>query len=151
MRKNRSKLALSTVVSEMLILVIVILLSVAFVASLQSNVSYYIKDKELSNVHVWTVTQDDIMNFTAIHSGGDPVGITGQIYFEFANYTSLTLTAGLTYNNTVTPVAGDFYLPAVKFGDQFQLSVNLAGLSNGTVYYTLSSRSQILAEVGEQI
>jgi hypothetical protein len=151
MRKNRSKLALSNVVSEMLILVIVVILSVAFVVSLQSNVSYYVKDKELTKIHVWTVTKDDTMNFTAIHSGGDPTSITGQIYFEYENLTSIALSADLTYNNTLSTVDGDFYLHSIKFGDQFQISVNLAGLSTGTVYYTLSSRTQILAEVGEKI
>ncbi|MCW4024480.1 MAG: hypothetical protein NWF01_05525 [Candidatus Bathyarchaeota archaeon] len=158
MRKNRSKLALSNVVSEMLILVMVVILSITFIVSLQSNVSYYIKDKELTKVHVWTVTKDDTMNFTTIHSGGDPTSITGRIYFEYENGTTCTLPTTLTYNGTTETVPGDvytepgnFYLYNVKFGEQFQISVTLDELSHGTVYYTLSSKTQILAEVGEKI
>jgi len=151
MKRKKANTGLSTVISEMLILSMVVILATAFVVSLESNVSYYVKNKELCAIYLWSVATDGRMNFTAIHSGGDATAISGQISIEYENGTSSKLEAELTYNNVSSTVTGGFELNAVKFGEQFQISVELAGLSDGTIHYVLNSKSQILAEVDEKI
>jgi FlaG/FlaF family flagellin (archaellin) len=144
---------ISTVVGEMLMLVIAVILVSTFVVALQSDVSSYVKTKDLSTIHVWTTTNDGFVNLTAIHSGGDPLAISGQLYIEYQNGTSKGLVADLTYNNETSPVDGAFSLSEVKFGEQFLLSIDVISpqIDNGTIHYIISSKTQILAEVDQKI
>lgn len=151
MKRKKANIGLSTIVAEMLILAIVVILATAFVVSLHSNVSYYVKNKELSSIYLWTATKNGWTNFTVIHSGGDPTDLSGRIYFEYENGTSIRLPAELTYNNASSSLTGEFELTQLKFGEHFQISVNSTALTNGTIHYVLNSKSQILAEVDEKI
>jgi FlaG/FlaF family flagellin (archaellin) len=151
MKTKRANRAVSTVISEMLILSIVVILASAFAVSLQSNVSYYVKNKELSSIYLSTSTKGPWVNFTATHSGGDPTTISGHIYIEYQNGSSSNLNALLTYNNVTTTRTGDFTLQSVKFGEQFQLCVNITNFTQGTIHCLLNSKTQILAEVTEEI
>ncbi len=152
MKRKKANTGLSTIVSEMLILAIVVILAGAFVVSLESNISYYVKNKELSSIYLWTAKKDGWINFTVIHSGGDPIALSGRISFEYENGTLIRLPAELTYNNASSqPLTGEFSLTQLKFGEHFQISVNSTALTNGTIHYILNSKSQILAEVDEKI
>ena len=146
LKRKKSNLGVSTVIAEMLMLVLTVILAVAFVASLDSNISYYIQNKPLSSVNVWTITKNNWVNFTATNSGGDPTEIIGHIYLENQNGSSTNLSAQLTYNNTYSNITGSFNLPTLKFGQQFQISINTANLGQGTIQYIISSQSQILAQ-----
>jgi FlaG/FlaF family flagellin (archaellin) len=135
----------------MLILSIVVILAGAFAVSLQSNVSYYVKNKELTSIYLSSSTRDQWINFTAIHSGGDPTSITGRLYLEYPNGSTNVLNAILTYNSVSSEISGDFTLQSIKFGEQFQVSINLSELDQGTICYLLNSKTQILAEVTQKI
>lgn len=151
--KTRNNKAVSNVISEMMILALVVVLASAFVISLQSNVSYYVKSKELCSLYLSTTKNEEWINFTAIHSGGDPTAIIGHIFIEDQNGVLQNLDPYLlTYNETPQLVInGEFNIPSFKFGDQFQLTVKLDELIDGTIHCTVNSRSQILAEVDEKI
>jgi FlaG/FlaF family flagellin (archaellin) len=146
MKISRYNRALSTVISEMLILAIVVILAAAFAVSIQSNISYYVKNKELASIFLTTSTKDQMINFTAFHSGGDPVTITGHIYMEYPNGSTSPLNPILTCKNQSEVKNGEFTL-SVKFGDQFQVNINSTELDQGLICYRLSSKTQILAEV----
>lgn len=152
MKKRLSNKGQTTIIAEMLLLVIVVILATTFVASLHSNVSFYVQNKELTSMYVWTTNNDTAINIIATHSGGDPTTISGHIYFEYQNGTSQNVKAKLSFNNTAPIITSEFELSQIKFGEQFQLSINKAQFEDhGALHYILSSKSQILAEVDEQI
>jgi hypothetical protein len=129
----------------------VVLLTSTVVLTLNSNVSYYTESRELVSVYLWTNRKDNVMNFTAIHSGVDSVKIHGQIFFEFDNGTTKQLNADLVYNDTTSSISGTFDVYSFKFGENITIKADITELTNGKIHYTLSSRSQILAKVDEQI
>lgn len=143
--------AQSTVVAEALLLIMVVILSSTVVLTLNSNVSYYVQNRELVSIYMWTNKNDTTMNLTAIHSGTDSVKVFGQITFEFDNGTTNNLNANLVYKNETQLVSGNFEVSSFKFGETMKLITDITGMSNGTIHYVLSSRSQILATVDEQI
>lgn len=148
---KRCNQALSSVISEMLILAIVVILAGAFAVSLQSNVSYYVKNKELASIYLTTSASGQWVNFTAFHSGGDPVTITCRIYIENPNGTTSPLNPIITCHNPPQVKNGEFTLQTVKFGETFQVSINLTEHDQGIICYRLNSKTQILAEVTHKI
>jgi hypothetical protein len=84
-RRRLNNKGLSTVVAEILMVVIAVILATAFVVGLQTNASSYVEKKELTSVYVWTTTNDKWINITAINSGGDAVGISGHVFLTFLN------------------------------------------------------------------
>ena len=150
MKKQKSNRGQSTIVAEVLLLVMVLILSSTVVLTMQSNMSYYTQRRELVSIYLWTNQKDNEMNFTAIHCGVDAVKVHGQITFNFKNGTEEPLTATLLHNNTVTEISETFEISSFKFGENATIITDLTDLTNGTIHYVLSSRSQILAKVDKE-
>ena len=127
-----------------------IILATAFVVSLNANVSYYTKRRELASVFIFTLNKGGWVNFTSIHSGGDAVDIFGEINLIFKNGTSKPLNALLIRGKSRDSIHGRFQLNSFKFGETFKVCVNSTGLNYCTVHFLLSCRSHILAEVSEK-
>ncbi|RLI02900.1 hypothetical protein DRO30_01885 [Candidatus Bathyarchaeota archaeon] len=141
----------STVLAQILMLSIAIILATAFVVSLNANVSYYIKRKELSSIFIFTVNKDSWINFTSIHSGGDAVDIFGEVNLIFKNGTSKPLNALLVRGENEYYIHGRFQLNSFKFGETFKVCVNSTKLSDCEIHLLLSCHSHILAEVSEKL
>lgn len=146
-----SQKAVSTVISEMLMLAIVVALVVAVVVGVQGSISYYVRNKELAAITLVSTKGNGWMNFTAFHLGGDPVTISGHIYIEYENGTTKNLEALLTYRGMITTINGKFRLDEIKFGEQLRISVNITGIAEGTIHCVLFSKTHILAEVSEKV
>ena len=141
----------STVLAQILMLSIAIILATAFVVSLNANLSYYIKRKELSSIFIFTVNKDGWINFTSIHSGGDAVDIFGEVNLIFKNGTSKPLNALLVRGENEYYIHGRFQLNSFKFGETFKVCVNSTKLSDCEIHLLLSCHSHILAEVSEKL
>jgi sensor histidine kinase regulating citrate/malate metabolism len=152
MKKSRLKRGQSTVVAEILLLVMVLILSSTVVLTMRSNMSYYTQSRELVSIYLWTSQNDNEVNFTAIHCGVDAVKVHGQITFTNSTGAEKTVTANVFYNGTLSPVLpdGTFEISQFKFGENATVIADLTGLANGTIHYVLSSRSQILAKVDKE-
>jgi FlaG/FlaF family flagellin (archaellin) len=155
MKKPKSNRGQSTIVAEILLLVMVLILASTVVLTMQSNMSYCTQKRELVSIYLWTNQKGNEMNFTAIHCGVDPVDIHGQVTFEFKNGTEKQLNANLLYKNETysgpLPSDGTFEIPQFKFGENATVVTDLTDLANGTIHYIMSSRSQILAKVDKNI
>jgi len=141
----------SNIVAEALLISIAMILATAFVLSLNSNVSYYLERRELVSVYISTTNKGNWVNFTTVHSGGDLIIVSGQIYITFKNSTSMPLSAILIYKGSNSLIDGKFQLDSFEFGETFKVCVNTIELNDCTVHLILSSRSQILAEVSKRI
>lgn len=193
--------------------VIAVILATAFVVGLQTNVSSYVQNNQISSIYVWTSTKNNWTNITAINSGGDATDISGHVFLTYPNATTTDISGymyfqypndtlhypsgtlqylkdgafqyqnGTLYYKSGTlhypngtlqypngtahdiqlPLSdsnplinGDFSLPQLMFGQQFQVNIDLSQLSpsqlsQGTIHYIISSKNQILAEVTQNL
>jgi FlaG/FlaF family flagellin (archaellin) len=95
---------LSTVVAEILMVVIAVIIASAFVVGLQTNASSLVGEKDLASLYVWTTATNNWVNITAINAGGDAVDISGHVFLTYPNATTTDISNYLYFqypNNTL--------------------------------------------------
>lgn len=143
--------AQSTIITELLILAITLSLALSFIIAANSYFSYYAQIKKFASIYVFSTSNDNWVNFTAIHSGGDAIDIFGQIIAISPNGTLHQLNAYIIRGEEEFLIDGSFKLSMFKFGEMFKVCVNLNGINIAKIQLTINTQDYVIAKVVEEV
>lgn len=142
--------AQSTIIAELLILAITVSLAIGFVVATNSYFIYYAQMKKLASIYTFSIKNENWVNFTVIHSGGDTIDIFGHVYAIFKNGTSKHLSAYIVREGILL-IDGRFTLSMFKFGEAFKVCVRLNGIDDAMVQLIISSQDSVILRVSEEV